>query len=794
MFKNYFKIAVRNLLKSKLYSFINLSGLALGLACGMIILLYAQDELSYDRFYENANRTYRLLLESEGFGKHANTPPALAAAVKNDYAEVRHLTRVFRHWFSPLIAHEQKGFIEENFFFVDDDFFQVFSLPFIKGDRQALIAPGSVVITESMAQKYFGDQDPIGKTFTYNTKTEFKVTGVLRPSPHNMHFHPDFLASISSLPQVMWPTVLDSWTMNSLKTYVVLNEKASAAALQEKMADFYRRHRGENNRSTLYLQPVTDIHLRSQLPNEIEANSDIRYVYLLFAIALIILIIAGINYVNLATARSASRAKEVGLRKVVGAQRSHLVRQFLGESVLLSLAALLLAIVVIELFLPYINQFTGKKLALGFAGNNWSVFGFLSIALFIGLVAGSYPAFFLSGFQPAKVLKGKFDAGSVGGTLLRKGLVVVQFAASIALMIGTLVIFKQLDYFRSAKLGFNREQVIVVPVQDEAVSQQLQTMRNEFLRNTQVLAVGAANAYPGKGHASDDVRWEGAAANQFLAMAVNWIDYDLPATLGLELVTGRNFSREFETDANDAVLLNEAAVKAIGWNSPAAAIGKKVFAAGVDRPEGRRVIGVIRDFHFQSLHHHLEPLVLYPQLSNLAFLLIRIRPDDIAGTLAALQSQWTKISDRQPFIYSFLDEDFGKLYKSEQRWSQTMGYAAVVAILIAGLGLFGLASFMVERRKKEISVRKVLGASVFGVMGLLAKEFIKPVFLASVLASPVAYFAMNKWLQNFAYRIDLGWWMFALAGGLALIVALLTVSAQAIKTALANPVDSLRYE
>jgi len=795
MLKNYLKIALRNLRKYKAYSFINIAGLALGIGSALLIWLYVQDELSYDRFHPKAQHTYRLLSEGVGSGLHTNTPPALAAAFKNDYPEIRHIARVFQHWFSPLIAHEQKGFIEERFFFVDSSFFEVFSLTLLKGDsRRVLQSPNAVVLTESMAQKYFGDTDPIGQTLTYNTNAELKVTGILRAPPHNMHFHPDFLASISSLRNVMWPAVLDSWTMNALKTYVVLNENASAAALQKKMLDFYPRHLGEGGQAKLHLQPITDIHLRSQLPYEIEPNSDQRYVYLLLAIAAIILTIAGINYVNLATARSAVRAKEVGMRKVAGAQRFHLIGQFLGESILLALAALILAAGLLELLLPYVNQFTGKKLALDFGGNaSWLVF-ILGATFGIGVIAGSYPALFLSRLQPVKVLKGRIDAGSTGGAMLRRSLVVIQFAASVILIIGTLVIGKQLDYFRSAKLGFNKAQVLVVPVQDKAVSEQLQALRSELLRHSSVLAAGSINTFPGKVHVRDPIRWEGVAEEQSMMMSINWIDFDLAATLGLEFVAGRGFSREHETDATEAVILNETAVKALGWESPEAALGKKIFSFSTDRPEGRRIIGVVGDFHFQSLHHAIEPLVIYPRPANLTYLLVRIRPQNIAGTLATMAGIWSKFSARQPFTHSFLDQDFDRLYNSEQRLSRLMSYAASTAILIACLGLFGLASFMVERRTKEIGIRKVLGASVSQVVILLSKDFTRLVLIALIIAAPVAYLAMSRWLQDFAYRINIGWWVFALAGGLAFLIALLTVSSQAIKAALANPVEALRYE
>ena len=679
--------------------------------------------------------------------------------------------------------------MEKQFFFADRAFFDVFSFPLRDGDpKTALDAPFSVVLTETMAAKYFGDEDPMGKTLRYNTKHEFRVTGVLYDVPLRSHFHPDFVASMPSLPLVSYGRIQEEWKV--FYTYVVLQQKVSPSQVEQKTADFYRRHFGSDSRSRLRLQPLVDIHLHSQVANELEANGDVRYLYLLSAIGLMILLIACINYMNLATARSVNRAREVGMRKMVGAHRLQIIRQFFGESLLMSILALLLSIAMVRVSLPVLSQLTGKALTLSLS-NPWFLLGCVGVVLVVGLLAGSYPAMILSRFRPAEVLKGRFKS-SRHGRLLRRTLVVVQFAASVVLIVGTLVVSDQLHYVRTSKLGFDKEQVVVIPVQDPVVRRQSAALREAWLQAPDVLAVGmSSSAYPGKPASSGHtVKREGASDEEAVVMYRNWVDHGFNKTLGIELAAGRDFTNTLETD-QAAVLLNEAAVKALGWASAEAALGQIVT---LNADEERPVLGVVKDFHFQSLHHQIEPLIITLQFHTPTNFLVQIQPADMPQTLAALKAAWEGFSSDQPFTYSFLDETVDVLYRADARWGQVIGYAALLAILIGCLGLFGLAAFSAEQRTKEIGVRKVMGASISGIVVLLSRDFLKLVLVAFVVAAPVAYVAMNRWLENFVYRTEVGVETFVQAGLLVLLIAMLTVSYQALKAALANPVKALRYE
>jgi len=788
MLKNYVKVALRNLQKHKGYAFINVAGLAVGITSCLLILLYGQDEVRYDRFHAHADRMYRVL-EANTAETNASSMFFVADRLVEAYPEVQAATRLFRHWEAPLIALEQTGYIEDQFFFADSAFFDVFSFPLLRGDPEtALDAPFSVVLTETAARQYFGDADPMGRTMRYNTRHELRITGVMQDVPSQSHFRPDFVAAMPTLPLVSYARIQEQWKV--FYTYVVLREGVPADDLAQKAEDFYRRHYGPDSPARLLLQPVTEIHLRSQVANEIEANSDVRYLYLLSAIGLLILLIACINYMNLATARSAHRAREVGMRKMAGAYRGQIVRQFFGESLFLSLLALLLSVGLARLLLPVLNQLTGKALSLDL-GAGWLLAGGIGLALWVGLIAGVYPALFLSRFHPAEVLKGQFRS-SRHGRWLRKSLVVVQFATSVVLLIGTLVVYQQLDYVRASKLGFDTEQVVVIPVQDPEVRRHYATLCEEWLRNPEVVAVGAtSSSYPGRSHSfGHTVKRVGASEDEAVVMYRNWVDSSFVGTLGLELAAGRGFSGAREAEET-AVLLNEAAVQALGWTAPEAALGETVLLGA---SEERMVLGVVKDFHFKSLHHRIEPLILTPQYHTPTNLLVRIRPREVPRTLNTLQATWERFSPGQPFTYTFLDDTVEALYRADARWGQVVGYAALLALLIGCLGLFGLAAFSAEQRTKEVGVRKALGASVFGLVALLSGDFLRLVGVAFVVAAPVAYAIMHHWLENFAYRIEMSWQTFLMAGLIALLVAVVTVSYQAIKAALADPVKSLRYE
>lgn len=788
MVKNYLKIALRNLLKHKWYSLITVAGLAVGMSACILIVMYVRDELSYDRFHKNAGRTFRVTTDSPSFGHLSSSAPALADVLKTDYPEVEHVTRVFKHWFSPLIAHEQTANIEEKFFFADETFFDVFSFELASGDaRTALQAPFSVVLTKEAAIKYFGNDNPIGKTLLLNSKHEFKITGILKSVPYNTHVHPDFIASSSSLPKVMWPAFLKGWGQ-MVKTYVVLNEESNAAPLETKLSVLYARRFGDHNQTRLKLQPIADIHLHSHLSGEFEENNDVRYVYLLTAIAVIILLISVINYVNLATARSQSRLREIGMRKILGAYRRTLIVQFLTESVVMALAALFGAIALVEFALPIINQYAEKQLMLNYGSDGWLL---LAMALMTGVIAGLYPAVFLSRMQPAKTLRPQTETRWRGGWT-RQSLVVIQFSASIVMAIATMIILDQLHYMQSAELGFNKEQVLIVPMKDESMESNIRAFASELKLNPNVVSVGNANAFPGKVHAGDYLGRPGT--DETISASFNWITEDFVQTLGLKIIAGRNVSASFPSDPDAAVVLNESAVKAMGVASPEQAIGKTVFAKGVDGDKKRTVVGVVADFHFQSLHHAIEPMVLLPQWNHLAYTLIRISGKDIPSTVKFINETWGRFAKTQPFTYTFLDQEFDRHYRAEQDWSTVMSYGTSVALGIAMLGLLGLAAFTTQRRTKEIGIRKVLGATSGRIITMISADFLKLVLMANVLAWPVAYGLMKSWLENFAYRTTIHAGTFIMAGAVAMIITLLAVGFQSVRAANANPVDALKYE
>lgn len=792
MISNYLKIAFRNLVKHKAFSLINISGLAIGMACCLLIVIFVQDELSYDQFNEKADRIYRIASKENRRGVIANYPfvfSGIPPILQNDYSEVMDFVR-FDPRENVLISSEDKEFYEERLFYTDASVFDVFTFPLVNGDpNTALKEPYALVLTQRMAEKYFSGEDPVGRTLTIDNEHDYQITGVLKEIPRNSHIKFDFLASIATL-EAQDPRYGKLWAWNCY-TYLLLPKDYSYLDLERKFPDFIRRHRGEKavEAYTFYLQPLSRIHLHSHLGFEIEANSDIRYVYIFSAIAFLILLIACINFMNLSTARSANRAKEVGLRKVLGAERSRLIKQFLGESLALSLVALPAAVALIELFLPAFNALTGKDLRIDYFGNSVVFLGLVGILLFVGILSGTYPAFFLSAFRPAAALKGKLRAGA-GSTLFRKVLVVVQFSVSIVLIAGTIIITNQLDFIRNKKLGFDKDHVVVMPVMRSGIGQNFETFKGELLQNPNVQSVCGSTSAPSFIPTRSVFIPEGAEEGERLALRNVLLDYDFIKTFGMEIKEGRDFSRDFATDKKEAFIVNEAAVKEFGWES---AVGKKLI--DLEGPRGY-VIGVVKNFHFRSKHQKIEPLVfsLLPSSRYVYLISVKISPSNIRDTLSFLKNKWKKFSPGWPFEYFFLDDNYDRLYKSEERLRHVFLTFTFLGIFIACLGLFGLAAFTAEQRTKEIGIRKVLGASVPGIVLLLSKEFIKWVLIANVIAWPVAYFAMGRWLENFAYRISIGWGVFIAAAALALGISLFTVGFQAAKAALANPAESLRYE
>lgn len=808
MFKNYLKIAFRNLLRYKIYSMINISGLTIGMACSVLILLFVKDELSYDTFHDNADRIYRLT-RTEKLGDKtfavANTASAMGPTMQQDYSAVEKVVRFWRLRSDVMLRFEEKKFHEHGFYFADGAVFDVFTFPLKSGDpRKALKDPYTMVITEEMAEKYFGDADPIGKVISLDNSLDFKVTGVLHKIPRNSHFNFNFLASMASFEELAphYFRNLGVWFNKGFYTYLLLQENTDISGLENQFPAFVEKYMAESfsvvtNSSyevDLNLEPLTDIYLRSNLQSQLEPVSDMRYVYIFSGIAFIILLIACINFMNLATARSTRRAREVGVRKVLGAFRPQLITQFVCESTFLSIIALSLALGMVDVLLPFFNNLAGKALTMGYFSNTFTGIATIGIALFVGLLAGSYPSFFLSAFHPVKVLSGLSKSGSPSQPLLRKALVVFQFAVSIALIVCTAIISNQLNFIQNKKLGFDKEQLVVMPIKSGNMRRSYETIKSELLQYPNLLGVTAASGLPGQRLPADSypVFLEGKDGENWV-IQTTMVDHDFVETMGIKLTAGRDFSKEFPTDASSGFILNETAVKALGWDEP---LGKKITWEG-DGPNGKKegqVIAVVEDYHYQSLHQIIEPLILHIKPNRFSTIAVRIQAANVTETLAFLKDTWSKFDPQNAFEYSFLDEDLTNKYRSEIKLGKIFTYFSSLAIFIACLGLFGLASFTAEQRTKEVGIRKVLGATVANVTSLLSKDFIKLVLLANLIAWPIAWNVMNLWLEDFAYRTHIGWWVFVMSGGLALVITLLTVSWQAIKVAIANPVKSLRYE
>jgi putative ABC transport system permease protein len=808
MIRNYLTVALRTLRKQPGYAFINIFGLGLGLAACLLILLYVQDELSYDRFHTRADRIYQIGLEGKIGGQHlnvANTATPMGPTMAETIPEVEAAVRVDGPA-NVLVGHGDRQFYEDAFYWADSTFFAVFDYAFLAGDpATALTAPNTVVLTRATARKYFGEADPLGQTLRYDNREDYTVTGVIEDVPSNTHFRFDLLASFVSLD-------LDpGWLSHHLYTYLLLREGATAEAvkagfpglIETYVAPEFEQMTGTPFQEAIaggmvfgyYLQPLADLYLRPQGQDPIGPTGDIRYVYILGAVAVFILLLACINFMNLGTARSAGRAKEVGVRKVLGSDRRQLVRQFLGESVLTAGLAALVAAVLVAALLPLFNALAGKTLALTGANLLQMTGLLLGIALVCGLLAGVYPAFVLSAFRPVVVLKGQLGAGGRSARL-RSTLVVMQFAVSIMLLVGTGVVFRQLSFMQNERLGFAGEQVVVLPLETREAHQRFDTFRQTLLQHPGVVDAAAADFVPGRVNNTTAFRPEEAPESETYVLAAVRATHDYRSTLGLTLVEGRDFSRDMPTDATAAMIINEAAAREFGW-TPREAVGRRVAEIGRASDDGivtRTVIGVVKDFHFESMRQAIRPLMINIQSDWYGRVVVRVRPENLAETLAFVESQWRALEPGYPYQAVFLDDDFNRFYQQERRLSQVFLAFTLLAVLIACLGLFGLASFMAQRRTKEIGVRKALGASVPGIVLLLTKEFTKLVLIAAVLAVPVAYLAMQQWLQGFAYRAGISPLLLVAAAGPALVVSWLTVSYQSIRAAAVNPVEALRYE
>ena len=801
MLKNYFKTAWRNIRKNKLFSAINILGLSIGIALCYIIMLYVQDELSYDQFNIKADRIYRIAFNANiNGGKilEGNVMPPVASTVKNDYPEVEEATRLNING-DTKITYNTKTFKESRLVLVDSNFFKVFTLPFIKGDPQtALTTPYTIVLTKEMANKYFNAEEPIGKTLKIDNDL-FKVTGVINDIPVNSHFHFDFFVSLSNLPYARDP----SWLSSGMFTYIVLKkgydykkleakfpgmvEKYMGPQIQRQMGLSLAQFRTKGNKLGFILQPLTSIHLYSATNFELEPGGNASYVYIFGGIAIFMLIVASINFINLSTASASKRAKEVGVRKVMGSGKLQLVKQFLSESLLLTMFALIIALVMVQLALPAFNNISGKHLSLDVK----PIIAFIALGLLVGIAAGIYPAFYLSSYKPIEVLKGKLAANNKSFGL-RSSLVVFQFFISVNLIIGTIVVYQQMKYIQNKKLGYNKEQLLTI-TNSYTLGKNEQIYKQDLLKDPRVLNATVSGYKPaGPTNNNNALAYPEGHDDQIMKTVEYHVDENYIPTFGMQMAAGRNFSKDFATDSL-AMVINESAAIAFGWGTTNS-LGKIVIRENTDK--GRKVpfhiIGVVKDFNFKSLHESIAPLLMTLQPES--GLIVKIKTADVAGLLADMKKQWDAYHTEEPFTYAFMDDLFNKTYATEQKTGSILNIFSVLTIFVACLGLFGLVTYTAEQRTKEIGIRKVLGASVTQVTQMLSKEFLKLVFIASCIAIPVAWWAMNKWLQSFAYRIHISWWVFLIAGFVALLIALVTVSFQAIKAAIGNPVKSLRTE
>ena len=807
MFRNYLKIAVRNFFSHPGFSLINVLGLAVGIACCLLILLFVQDEQNFDRHNRQIDRLFRVGLSAtlnNNAIEGVVTSAPMAAALVGEMPEVAAATRL-RSFDFPVFRYGDKVFSEERVFWVDASFFDVFTVPFIAGDPQtALEKPLTIVLTRSMAQKYFGGESPLGKVLSADGRRDYLVTGLIEDPPRNSHFHYDFLAAIETYDDSRSPV----WVDNNYYTYFLLREDAAAEAVAAKMPDLVRKHVAPQIQAAIgitldqftasggkyeyFIQPVKDIHLRSHYDHELEPNGDITYIYIFSVIALGILAVAVINFVNLATARSARRAREVGVRKTLGSYRAQLVRQFLFESILMTLVAVLLAILLIQLLLPAFNRITGKELAMPYAESPYIAFGLLALVLVVGVLAGIYPAFFLASFDPAAVLKTE-TAGRSRRSRLRNVLVIFQFAVSIVLLISTLIVRRQMDYIQTKNLGFNREQIVVIEKTDD-IGNQLRAFKQELLAGPGVVSASNTDRLIGDNFGSSVFGLPGAAGEETHLLWTYASDEDFVETYEAEMAAGRFFEEARSTDVQ-AVVINESAARKIGLKDP---VGRQIVAIGPDAARSRTVtiIGVTKDFNFQSLHSEIRPLIIrYLGSQGFGrFLSVRVRPENIRETIGFMERTWRRFARNQAFEYQFFDAHFARLYQAEERTGQIFLSFSILAVFVAGLGLFGLSAYVAEQRTKEIGIRKALGATVAGVSLLLSGQFTKRILAANIIAWPLAYYLMHRWLQKFAYRAAVSPWPFILTSLLVFVFALLTVSYQTIKAATTDPVKSLKYE
>jgi putative ABC transport system permease protein len=797
MIRNYLKIAWRSLWKNKTASIINIAGLSVGMACCMLIVLYLQHELSYDKFHRNSDRIVRVIMEYSFNGNPGSkgnfTSSKVAPSFKQNFPEVEDGVRMSADG-DRLVKYGEKLFTEKKFLYADQGFFRIFDFGLLKGNpAEVLKSPYTVVLSQSTAKKYFGNDNPIGKVlFVGSNETNYTVTGIAEDCPSNSQIKFDFLASFSSF----GPAQEETYFNANYTTYLLLKDKNSIVSLQDKIGSFMKKEMmsDEGTYVNYELEPFTRVHLYSPY-DAFEPNSNITYIYIIAGIALLVLIIACFTYINLSTARSIDRSKEVGIRKVSGAFRSQIFLQFITESLMITTVSLLFSFTLVTAVLPAFNQFSGKSLQ----PSELTQAGVLAAAFLINIViafaAGSYPALLLSKYQPVKVLKGGFRNTS-SGLWLRQSLIIFQFVISIILVIATIIIAAQMHYIQNKKLGYNREHLILLNL-DYKIIDKVDVFKAELRNNRDILSVSSANCSPVNILGTYFMKRSDMKSGQEINTWGNFIDEEYVKTIDLQLVAGKNFSKQDILNASQVdnsknvfcFIINESAAIKLGWK-PEDAIGKRMFL-GDHRPG--EIKAVVKDFHFASLHNPIEPLVLFPGKRG-STLIVKVSGNNLAQTISFLKHKWKQVVPSIPFEYQFMDEEFNQLYYSETRTAQVFNIFAAIAILLACLGLFGLSAYSARQRIKEVGIRKTLGASVGNITLLLSNSFLKLVLIAFIIATPVAWFAMNKWLQNFTFRIHISWWMFALAGISALLTAMITVSFQSIRAATANPVKSLRTE
>ena len=807
MIINYLKIAFRNLVKNKTFSFINVFGLALGLACCLLIASFVYSELSYDKYPDKAAQIYRVELNVTGNGtveRYTNVDVAVGAGMKNAYPEIEAFTRLL-NLRETFVKYNTKEFKETNLAVVDSNYLEVFSIPFVTGDpKTALSEPNSIVITKAFAGKYFGREEPMGKQLLIGIST-FKVTGLIDKIPDKSHFHKDAFLSMSSM-----HLTSQTWSNVSFFTYLVLNKNADPKILEAKFPELVKKYvvpevahdmgvsmaeaQKSVNTFQFFLEPLRRIHLYSNTKYELEPNGDIQYVYIFSALAIFILLLACVNFTNLSTAASTKRAREVGIRKVIGSEKKQLISQFLIESVLLTYIAIIFTYAFIYALIPYFNQLAGTHLSFGFFFTIPFIFAVLALGLVVGILSGIYPAFFLSSFNIISVLKGSSSTSTNHKSLLRSGLVIFQFTVSTILIISTMVVYQQLHFMQNKKLGYEKEQVLYLQDGYMLGSKDVQNyFKQELLKDTRILNVSVSTDVPGNPDMDGtQIFPKDKAANENGAEIhsnIFHVDYDYIPTLGIQMLHGRNFSKDFPTDSQ-AVIINEAAVNDLGW-AHTDPIGKTIVTSGQHE---FKVIGVEADFHYASVKQKIAPLMMELGTNYRTGFIVKVKTTDVQNLLSEIKKKWDLTNPGAPFSYYFLDEHFASLYAAELKTGQIFTAFAIIGILIACLGLFGLVTYITQQRIKEIGIRKIFGATIADLIFMVSKEFLKLVFLAFIIAIPVAWLVMNKWLQDYQYRIDLSWLTFLFAGLSVLMIALLTVSFQSVKAAVANPVKSLRTE